>query len=82
MLMTNICHCYECLCLGKKFGQCGICRYKYMHIVVETTAQEKFSQRKWIGLFFEITEQKMHCWDYADGLLLIIAGIKQEIIRL
>lgn len=82
MLMTNICQILWMSLSGEKFGHCGICRYKYMHIVVETTAQEKFSQRKWICLFFEITEQKMHCWDYADGLLLIIAGIKQEIIRL
>lgn len=82
MLMTNICQMLWMSVVWGKFGHCGIRRYKYMHIVVETTAQEKFSQRKWIGLFFEITEQKMHCWDYADGLLLIIAGIKQEIIRL
>lgn len=82
MLMTNICQMLWMSLSGEKFGHCCICRYKYMHIVVETTAQEKFSQRKWICLIFEITEQKMHCWDYADGLLLIIAGIKQEIIRL
>lgn len=80
--MTNICQMLWMSLSGEKFGQCGLCRYKYMHIVVETTAQEKFPRGNELACFFEITEQKMHCWDYADGLLLIIAGIKQEIIRL